>query len=108
MTTTPGTSRQLLRDGIRIDIDGTFTAKIEIEVTPDIAIERHLHLRRDPDAGWFLYSIPGGAGEDDATAEIVVNDPAICAFLDALYHLIADSGRFGTAEFGTRKISERT
>lgn len=108
MTTAPGTSRHLLRDGIRIDIDGTFTAKIEVEVTPDIAIERHLHLRRDPDGGWLLYSIPGRAGEDDATAEIVVNDPAICTFLDAFYHLIADPERFGTAEFGTREISERT
>lgn len=102
MTTMPPARRHQLRDGTSIDIEGVFRAKIEVEVTPDIAIERQLHLRRDRDGGWLVYSIPNGAVEiagDIASGDIVVSDPAICAFLDTFYHLLADPERFGTAEF---------
>lgn len=83
-----------LRDNIGIDIEGTFTAKIEVARSPEIAIERNLHLCREPDGTWFMYSIPNG--------DINVNDPTICAFLDIFYHLLADPERFGTAAFGSK------
>lgn len=47
-----------LRDNIGIDIEGTFTAKIDVARSPEIAIERNLHLCREPDRTWFMYSIP--------------------------------------------------
>lgn len=91
-----------------VDIDGTFHAKIEVDATPDIVIDRHLHIRRDGDAGWLVYSIPNGAVEHAggiASGDIIVNDPAICTFLDALYHLIADPDGFGKVTFQGPQVS---
>jgi hypothetical protein len=95
-------NRHTLHKDMSLDIDGTFHAKIEVNATPDIAIDRHIHLRRDRDAGWLIYSIPSGAVEhagDIASGDIHVQDPTICMFLDVLYHLIADPERFGKVEF---------
>ena len=108
--TTP-ISQYPLRGNISIDIEGVFRAKIEVNATPDIAIERQLHMRRDPGGEWLMYSIPNGAVEvagDIASGDIVVSDPAICSFLDAFYCLLADPERFGNAAFGSDSIPVST
>ena len=101
-------NRHQLRKDFTVDIDGTFHAKIEVEATPEIVIDRHLHIRRDGDAGWLIYSIPNGAVEvasDIASGDIDVQDLTICTFLDALYHLIADPERFGKVTFPGPQVS---
>ena len=100
-----------LPEHLAIAIDGTFHARIEVEATPNIAIERHIHLHRDRDAGWLIYSIPNGAVEqagDIVGGDIDVHDPTICTFLDSLFQLIADPDGVSKAEFrGRRRVPKR-
>jgi hypothetical protein len=75
-------------------------------VTPDIAIDRHIHFRRDGDAGRVIFSIPSGAVEV-ASRDIDVGHPTMCTFLDAFYRLLAIPERFGKVEFpGPRERAE--
>jgi len=85
-----------------LTLNGYFDGTIEVNVTPDIRIRRHLHLDRDNGSQWVVYSdaFKGTEEEPEASlAEIRVTDPGIIRFLDALYLLIADPESFGKCRF---------